>query len=103
MAEPIGPGDLVEFIGPRLEADPPIGSVWRCTGVDFDDGFCDTCGKSSTGLFLAGLVCVVDPSWPWCANHFRPISSRSSFEQFLNEVKAPRSDVSVPVREPQTA
>ena len=72
----IGPGDWAEFLGPRAGfPDPPIGTVWLCTGLlpvpsDMSCGGCG--GRSEFALVFQGVT-LPTGHFGWCHRHWRPI------------------------------
>lgn len=97
MAEPIGPGDMVECISrsPEGESRLTVGAIYQVEAVGIVPA-----GYIHTGLPFVRLVGLPphDGNFGYWAGRFRPISRRSDFESILNTLKQP-----APERELQPA
>jgi hypothetical protein len=99
MSEPIGPGDLVERVRPGTPQNGfRVGAIYCVRNVLRHKRSCRRCA-GNCGILLCDAPSPgeigLPPSNSWCVCGFRPISRRSSFETFLNEIKRP-----VPALEP---
>lgn len=98
MADAIGPGMWVEFIGPRIASDlacMTIGSVWHCVRVyDGPSSECELHGDHCRhGTLILAEVSAGD--WDgWCAGTFRPIYRPKS--EIIEALKAPAPSEPVP-------
>ena len=81
MSDPIGPGDYVEFIGPREVPFlmPPIGSLHVVRAIAPQPAPCQRCGSLSSILVQRSPVFICEALW-------RPIyrPRAGAFDSLLN-------------------
>lgn len=107
MADPIGPGDVVECIESHDPDKLTVGGVY-CVAVVGSEGRC-TCmiahrpwAFNHAGLLLSDAPPPNSGAY-WCSYMFRPLSRKSDFLTTLEEIKAKAHDLTPAPLEPVSA